>query len=760
MTLPYRPYRLFLASAALALLPLNGVRAQTDDTLNPWGLCPPDELAGFITPVIPDPGLPAQQPIQAEADQLDSSPTESRLEGDVRLSHGDQTLRAGKITLERPANRARAEGGFTYGSPRQALRGQRADVDLNSQTGKFQKTDYYLPGRHAQGHAEEVRIDRNQQASWLEDASYSTCPRGKEAWELRARALRLDQAAGRGEARDIKLAFFDHVLVYFPYLTFPITEARQSGLLLPQQGFTKSTGLDLQVPYYWNIAPNRDMTITPRLMSERGLLLGVEYRFLEAWHQGRLRFEYMPDDRRYEGQRGSFNLQDRAEPLPNLYTNLRYEYVSDINYLRDLNNNLDFLTANYLERYLDVRYQGDNWLALARAQGYQILSPDLFSLTGKPYQRLPQLLFSGRWPLGDSGVNYQLRSEFVHFEQRNLVTGQRLDLWPTISWTLKRPWGYLKPEAGFRYTHYQLDGVEPGADDAPTRATPVASLDGGLVFERPLQADWLGIGAGTQTLEPRLFYLYVPYRNQDAIPLFDSALMDRDHDWLFSANRFVGGDRMGDANQLTAAVTTRLIDGTSGRERLRASLGQIQYFADRRVRLHPEQAPETEANSGLIAQGQLNLAARWSVRGGIQMEPNNQDLLREAFDLRYYVNPRHLFNISYLVDRDQPGLVLDEQIHAVDVSFFWPLSAQWRALGRWNYALNSERNLETLAGLEYEDCCWALRLAGRQYRDSPRDKETQNAFYVELELKGLSRLGSGLETLLQNSIFGYQPTRY
>jgi len=277
----------------------------------------------------------------------------------------------------------------------------------------------------------------------------------------------------------------------------------------------------------------------------------------------------------------------------------------------------------------------------------------------------------------------------------------------------------------------------------------------------------LGVAAGTHTLEPRLFYLYVPYRDQDDIPIFDSAPMDRDHDWLFRQNRFTGADRLGDANQLTVALTTRAIDGASGRERLRASIGQIQYFVgqiqyfeDRRVTLNPGDPPDTAANSGMIAQGQLNLSSRWTMQGGVQLEPDNSDVLRTALDLRYYANPRQLVNVSYLMDRDQPGLDLDDQIEAVDVSLLWPLSSQWRIMGRWNHALNIERNLETLAGLEYEDCCWAVRAVARQYRSSPVEVESQTAFYVELELKGLTRLGTGLETLLQSSILGYQTLRY
>ncbi len=745
----------------LVLSPLTGAQAQSTASLHPWAMCQPDELAQDIVPATPNAPLPDDLPIQADAERLDSSPTESRLEGNAHLSRGDQRLRADQITLERQSNRARADNGFVYGDPNQVLRGKQAEVDLNGEMGWFKEVDYYLSSRNAQGSAKEVRVDRGQKRSQLKGTTYSTCPRGNEIWKLRADEISLNEKTGRGTAHDMTLLFKDTPVFYFPYLSFPITDARQSGFLFPRQGYDSDTGMDVQIPYYWNIAPNRDMTITPRLMTERGALLGVEYRFLEPWHQGIFSFEYIPDDRRYEDARGSVNVTDRAAPLPNLYTDLRYEYVSDDNYLRDLSNNLDFLTPNYLERRLEASYYGNGWQALARVQGYQVLNSTLFALTGNPYERLPQLLFKGDWPSSGGNLRYQMYSELVNFQQSNVVTGTRLDLWPTVGWALEKPWGYLKPEAGLRYTSYQLDHTALDADDAPSRTAPVLSLDSGLIFDRPLQAAGLGVTSGTQTLEPRLFYLYVPYRNQDSIPIFDSSIMDRDIDWLFRKNRFTGADRLGDANQLTTAITTRLIDGPSGQERLRASIGQIQYFEDRRVNLDSADLPQTSANSGLITQGQVNLSSRWSVQGGVQLEPDNNDLLRGAFDVRYHANPRQLLNISYLLDRDQSDLnSLDDQIHSVDISFFWPLNPQWRTMARWNQALNTDRNLETLAGLEYEDCCWALRVVARQYRDSPTDADAQTAFYMELEMKGLSRLGSSLENQLRSSIIGYQPIRY
>ena len=755
-------YQTLIIGAMLALLPLASAQAQSSNPfLNPWARCEPDELARDIVPM-PNASSPDTLPLQADADRIESSSAQSVLEGNVSLSMGTQRLRADQIILERPSNRARIEKGFTYGDPNQAIRGQKAEVDLNTETGWFKEADYYLPHRNAQGHADEVKVDRRQQLSQLEDATYSTCPRGHEFWELRARDMQLNEATGRGSAAHISIAFKDTPLLYFPYLSFPITDERQSGFLFPLQGYGSETGFELQIPYYWNIAPNRDMTITPRLMTARGLLLGLEYRYLYPNHQGQIGAEYIPHDRRYENDRGSFKISDRAAPLPNFYTDLHYEYVSDDDYLQDLSNNLEFLSVNYLERHLDARYDGNGWQALARVQGYQILNPALFAITGEPYQRLPQLLFNGAWPTSAGGFDYRLYGEFVHFEQSDVVTGTRLDLWPTVGWTLQESWGYLKPEAGFRHTRYQLNNNAPNIPDTPSRDIPVLSLDSGLLFDRSLQASWLGVTSGTQTLEPRLFYLYVPYRNQDGIPLFDSSRMDRDYDWLFRKNRFTGADRMGDANQLTAALTTRVIDGPSGRERLRASIGQIQYFEDRRVTLYPDTPAATQDNSGLITQGQLNLSSQWSIQGSIQLEPDNQDFLRGAFDLRYYANPRQLINLSYLLDRDPSEQSPDtrDQIDSLDISFLWPLTEQWRVLARWNQAMNVNRNLETLAGLEYEDCCWALRAAARQYRDSPVDTDAKTGFYIELELKGLSRLGGGLETVLQNSILGYQPIRY
>ena len=754
-------YRKLLISAALTLLPLTGVQAQSTDASSLWAQCEADELARDIMPVTPNLPPVDDLPIQAEADRAESSPSQSILEGNVSLTRGDQRLRADRITLDRTANRAAAENGFTYSDPKQALRGQQAEVDLNAETGWFQDADYYLPQRNAQGSAKEAQVDRTKQQSRLKNASYSTCARGKEMWKLRADEINLNEAEGRGVAHNIVLEFKDTPVFYFPYLSFPITDARQSGFLFPRQGYGSQTGFDLTVPYYWNIAPDQDMTIAPRLMTERGVLLGMEYRYLSPNQRGQIGVEYIPDDRRYEGARGSFNLADRAAPLPNFYTDLHYEYVSDDNYIKDLSNNLEFLTPNYLERHLDARYYGEGWQALARVQGFQILNTALFTLTGNPYERLPQLLFSGAWPSGSGGLSYQLYGELVNFQQSDAVTGVRLDLWPTVGWTLERPWGYLKPEAGFRYTSDQLENTAPGANNTPSRSMPVLSLDSGLIFDRPLQADWLGLTAGTQTLEPRLFYLYVPYRDQNDLPIFDSSVMDRDIDWLFRKNRFTGADRMGDANQLTTALTSRLIDGPSGRERLRASVGQIQYFEDRRVNLSPIEPPQTADNSGLIAQGLVNLSSRWSMQGGVQMEPNRGNIQRSAFDLRYYVDSRQLVNVSYLLDRDPQGLSSQgDQIHSVDVSLAWPLATQWRVMARWNQAINISRNLETLAGLEYEDCCWAVRAVARQYRDSPLEVDAQTGFYLELELKGLSRLGSSLENQLQSSILGYRPIRY
>ena len=733
-------------SLILVLTLLSGVQAQNNSASHAWTLCTTDPLANLIRP---DTGvLSNESAIDFTADTAQSSPSETTLAGSVVVDQGDRRLEAAQVVWDRIANRVRASEGITYGDPRFAVRSERAELDLNTETGQFSSADYFIAERNAQGSAAQVNIDRSQEQASLEDVTYSTCARGTEFWQLRSGELELDQTTGRGSARDIILAIKDVPILYFPYLSFPINNERQSGFLAPRFGYDEAGGADFRLPYYWNIAPNHDATLAPRIITNRGLMLGTEYRFLYEQHNGEVEFEILPDDKEFGGTREALYISHQSKPVTGLFTDLLFQYVSDDNYMDDLDNNLDLLNPTYLERHLDVVYFGGEWKALARVQGFQTLDSDIFSDPEKPYDRLPQLLFDGEWADRAYGLNYELRSELVYFDHDENVTGARLDIEPGLSLPLQRPEGYINPRLSFRYTAYDLDNTMPGDATSPSRSTPILSVDSGLFFERPVQWSWFE--DGIQTLEPRLFYLYVPNRDQSDIPLFDTTEVDRSYSWLFLENRFTGADRVGDANQLTTALTTRLIDGQTGAEKLRASVGQIHYFRDREVTLNNTD-PEEDNTSDIIAEGVFSVTPALSLRGTIQWDPDQDLTRRSALDVRYHPVDGRLLNVSH-------RFAEEDDLEQIDVAVVWPLNEQWRTVARWNYSLQADRNLDLFAGFEYGECCWALRMLARQNRDDPED-EADNSVLVEMELKGLAGIGSSINNLLERAILGYQPER-
>lgn len=739
------PYKYTIISFFLWLVLPCGVLAQTSSSSHRWLMCEPDSLAKELTTASGTPEQPA--PLQVTADQGESSRSEATLQGNVRAQQGDRRLQASSAKIDREANRLLAEGDVIFADPSLAVHGNRAEWDLQNERGLFDKTQYYLAKRNAQGQAEQVRVDLARKRSRLKDATFSTCVRGQEFWQLRARQLDIDENRQRGTARDITLAIKDVPVMYFPYLSFPISDERQSGFLIPSIGYETGNGLDLRVPYYWNIAPNRDATLSPRIISSRGLLMGGEYRFLNAKDSGTIRAEYIPYDRKFGGERNALDIKHQANFLPNLYTDLSYEHVSDENYLKDLSNYIGLFTPSYLEQHLVSTYGGGEWTVTALAQRFQTIDEQLFTSENEPYDRLPQVLFNGGWTQRNSGLDYTMRGELVRFDRDQGVTGTRLDLQPAITLPLEWTAAFLTPRLSYRYTAYDLQNTEPAANSTPSRSAPVLSIDSGLFFDRPIQWRWWGNQADTQTLEPRLFYLYVPFRDQSDLPDFDSAEVDTGYAWLFLENRFTGADRLGDANQITAALSTRLLNSRDGHELLRGSIGYVHYFQDPRVSLE-NTVPEAILAPGIVAESMLYVRPDLSLRGSLEWDDQLQDSRRSAFDLHYDSGDGRLFSFSHRFAKDA--------LEQVDISFLWPINERWNTVARWNYSLQDSRNMDALAGLEYRECCWALRMVARQHRDQPQDEDVKNSVFLELELTGLTGVGTNIGKLLENSILGYE----
>ncbi|AKH22284.1 hypothetical protein AAY24_14160 [Sedimenticola thiotaurini] len=670
--------------------------------------------------------------------------------GNVLIEQGSSRLEADRAIYLKDANSLDAMGNVYLEQPGLRVMGDSLHYNLLSKQGAAKQTEFRLTEPVARGTASSVEI-LNEDQSHYQDVRYTTCPPGNNGWQVESEELELDRSTGVGVARNAKLRFKGVPFIYFPYVSFPIDDRRKSGFLPPTIGSSENSGADLSIPYYFNISPNMDATFTPRILSKRGILLGGEFRYLTEGHQGEIRAELLPSDSEREvgenDTRGAVNMLLNGTPAPRWSYDIDLNYVSDNDYIDDLGDSLATTSAKHQERRGDLRYYGNGWNLLGRVQYYQTID-DTIAVNNRPYSRLPQLLLNLEKPNQALGLTYHLRSEYVSFGHSSdtVVKGERIDLRPAVSLPLRRPWGFLTPKAALRYTRYNLENQTAGLSDSPDRTLPTFSLDGGLYFDR--SSSWFG-NAITHTLEPRLFYLYTPEEDQSALPDFDTAELDFSFANLFRENRFSGVDKVGDANQLTTAITTRGLSAETGEELFRASIGQIFYFRDREVGLTSSTTTYSDDSSSIVAEVAGKLSRNWRAKAGIQWNPHADVNATEkkAFGLHYQDDRQRALNLTYRFT--------DGSIEQTDLSGRWPITHKLHAVGRWNYSLLYKQSMETFAGIEYENCCWISRFIVRDYR-SDANAEGNLALFLQLELKGLTSLGDRIDEFLERGILGYR----
>jgi LPS-assembly protein len=698
-------------------------------------LCPGDPLP---------PNLPADlidrdgSEVVIDASRADVSRDDiSVFSGEVVLTRADQTLKTQSLTVRHQQDQVTAEGGIEYSDRQLVLSAATADMDMGNDSTDLDQVEYGLRRGFGRGDAGKATLTGDS-GSWLSDVTFTTCPRGNSDWVISARELTLDHQRGEGKAKGMKLRFKSVPLLYLPWASFPLDDRRRSGFLFPNIGSSDDDGLDLAIPYYWNIAPNMDATLTPRYISDRGEMLATEFRYQGARSRGEFDIQYLPDDDRLDTHRSYATWRHSNRFAPNWVADIDLRHVSDEQFFEDFGNSLQATSISFLRSSAEVRAEGDWWSAAVLMDAYETVDREI-QPQQEPYNRLPRLYFDGTRPLGDSNLQLRLGAEVSAFDRDTGFQGNRLDLYPQLSWPMYRPAGYLLPSLGVRYTGYDLDQA---IDDSPSRTTAIASLEGGLVFERSLS------NGGIQTLEPRIYYLYVPFERQDDLPTFDTSELTFSFNQLFRSNRFTGADRQAEANQLSLAVTTRMLDG--GRQLFDASLGTIVYFQDQRVQLpgRPEQDADTSA---VVGEFNWRPSDYWRFALGFQYDPEDDEADQGLMDLQYRGDQGQIFNLGY---RRRIG-----RVEQVDLSFLWPVNDRWSLVGRYNYSLLDDTTLETLAGFEYDSCCWALRLMGRRYvRNQDGDKRT--ALYLEVELKGLGSLGRSTGQVLERAILGYRAKDY
>ena len=698
------------------------------------------------------------------------------LSGHVVVRQGQRRIEASKVQYNKVTNALRTEGGIAYTDPLVRVTGSGGSYSPAAGA-RFESARFSLVHRSARGAAREMQLTP-QGLIRLTRVTFTTCPVEDQSWVLRAARITLDTRQRVGTGRDARIDFEGVPILYLPWVSFPLGNVRKSGFLFPTIGNTSRGGAQLSVPWYWNIAPNADFTFEPTEYSQRGPDIGGDFRYLTSRQKGELAWDYLPNDAVYHSSRSDIRLQNVTELPDGFRLTLQGENVSDTQYFEDFSSGPEGTSTPFLDRRAVLSYRDVHWNIQGMAQQFQTVDSTL-PLDDRPYARMPDLTVSADYGWGPGDVlRYGFDSEVVDFRRSTGVTGWRLDLYPTTSLNIVGPGYFVRPSVAWRATQYELTDTVPGQPTAPSRTLPIASLDTGLQLERTA-------GSRDQrivTLEPRVMYLYVPYRNQSALPVFDTAVPDLDPVELFRKNRYVGADRVGDANQLSMGVTTRLLNAMDGRQYLTATFGQEVYFATPRVTL-PGELPRTDRRSDLVAQLALTAFQHWSADAALQWNPQSSRTQRALFQVQYRPGPDRVVNVGYRFERglfEEAALVTGQvigqtplcgtpvtpscNVEQVEVSGAWPIGRSWSIFARGVYSLSDHEALERFAGVEYRACCWSLRIGARRYvgarpttstaRTGPQD----TGIWLQLELTGLASVGSASDASLEEAIPGYTPT--
>lgn len=790
----------------------------------------------YVEPAVPFPSTPQKnlenQPIVVTAEHGEFGLKGSgQAKGNVHIQQGNRQVIADQIYFHRNPNNTKeidhikAIGNVTITEPGLRLEGRDAEIDLQNDKEYIQDAHFRLYPRHARGTADSISVLSHNRMI-LKNATYSTCAPYENTWTLKASNLDLNKTKGRGRARHARLYVKDIPVFYFPYVDFPIDDRRKTGFLFPELGLTNRSGAEFAAPFYWNMAPNYDALITPRIYTKRGLETKGLFRYLTPNSSGEIEGSVLPNDNEYRrflanerkilaGKKPNDPVLldprvvalNRANPTrrgfrahhttvfnPFWSAVVQYQNVADDDFFMDFGTNLGMASNNQLLQRGTLTYTDANWKVLSRVQQYQTLHPFFGPATQDEYKRLPQIAFDNIYTDLPCGLEWTSQGEFSHFLHKYdyftgnpFTTGDRFQLRPGIGLPVITPGWFIKPRAQLNVLSYSLS-LSPQAARMklpmhPTRIIPMYDLDSGLIFERNLAFRGQPY---IQTLEPRAYYLFVPFHDQNQLPIFDTTYPGFDYNQLFRDNRFTGLDRVGDANQLTLSVTTRFlnneIDCEGDGEPLRLMLGQILYFKERRVFIcNPlispfcrdiEMPERRHHSSSWVAQGRLKLLETWTANAEIEWDPYKKRRDKEYFFLQFHPTPHTVFNIGYQFLRRSPVHVdpqtgLPSRVDQTDLSFAYALTEKWRLLARWHYDIKNHRSNDTAIGIEHLACCTAVRFYVSRYLEpydpsrfaSPifNHNRYSNRFFLQFVFRGFAPIGhSQITSHLKRSIPGYE----
>lgn len=792
---PRSPGNPFVLSRLVVLVGLacasGALRAQTDA---PVPTRPADEALQLRPSAQLDEQLPQGQanklPIFVQGDRMSGRPDlETVIEGDVVLRKAGTVIRADRLEYDQPSDHAKASGNVRINRNGNVFEGPQLELKVDAFEGFVEAPRYHFLKNDGQGEADRAEfIDESHTV--IHNATYTTCRRkpGPEwlpDWVLRASRISMDSDEDIGIAQGAVLSFKGVPLLPIPAISFPLSDKRKSGLLPPTIGVGADSGLEVTLPYYWNIAPNRDATLTPTIMTRRGVDFGAEFRYLEPSYTGTVRANYMPGDKLTDTDRWGLSFLHKGvvdTAVGPFGVDANINRVSDDTYWRDFTSNGAIANAiantsasvgvaatpRLLPSSLTATWGLGAFSSAARVLKWQTLQ-DVTAPIKPPYDRVPQL--TARYALTNvQGLDWSIDGDFTQFEADSSRTLQPNAQRAVALLQVSRPWlapaGFLTPKFQLHATAYQFDRLLGNGSQTADSVVPTFSLDGGLVFERDAKLFGRNL---VQTLEPRAFYVYTPYRNQSAQPNYDTAANDFNFATIFTENAFVGHDKISDNNLLTLGLTTRFLDAETGGQLARFGVAQRLRFDEQRVTLNATDAPAQAGFSDVMLGASVNLTDRWALDSTVQYDGKSDRSIRSTVGARYSPGHYRVVNAAYRLQSD-----VSEQI---DVSWQWPLNNLWGdrgqelgagrgqgegryyGVGRLNYSLNERRLVDTILGVEYDAGCWLSRVLLERTQTSSSTAATRVMF--QLEFVGFTRLGIGgnpVQSLMQN-ISRYQNLR-
>ena len=714
---------------------------------------------------------------------------ETTVDGNAELRRGASSIRADRIEYDQPTDLVKARGNVRVNSGGNLYNGPELEIKLDTFEGFFLTPDYRFLQNNGYGSADRADFIDDKRLV-VTNATFTTCQRGEgpswmPAWIVKASTIKFDKEADVGEASGGVLRFMSVPILAAPTFSFPLSDKRKSGLMPPTLAIDNISGTSVTVPYYFDIAPNRDATFSPSIMTKRGVDLAGEFRYLERDYKGELRASLLPNDQLRDRTRWSYNYLHTGtfntgfKAIGGVGVNLNLNRVSDDNYWRDFPRSGNLLTQRLLPSTGAVTWAQGYLTTSLGATTYQTLQ-NVNSVIVPPYDRVPQLTATyARFnvPVAEfTGLDYSLTTDFTRFQSDSRLTGQpnanRAFALAQVSRPWIRPEGYITPKLLLNSTTYQFDGPLANGARSASRVVPTFSLDSGLTFER--ETRFFGNNF-TQTLEPRAFYVNTPYRNQSFLPNYDSGLNAFNFATLFTENEFVGNDRISDSHMLTTGLTSRLLDPDTGAESLRLGVAQRIRFKDRLVRA-PGEVPVSERFSDLLLGASVNLTPAWSLDSTVQYNPKSNISERSTVGARYSPSNYRVISAAYRRQRN-----VSEQY---DIGWQWPINdlwgdkgkdlgpgrgqgpGRWYSVGRLNYSVPDKKLVDVVLGLEYDGCCWIGRvvvernaLGSVAQASNTKGSSSSTRILFQLEFVGFSRIGSSPLKTLKANVPRYQYLR-